>query len=166
MTRYRHTQPEIASRCTAGLSSGDFCDADAAPDMPFAICARHALQVYRHMQAIVTEARTNPRSYVAAHDTLIKRVHDERYARDNTPTHLVYYVEVGQLIKIGTTGGPLRQRLAAYPPGSKLLAFEQGGRALEAQRHREFSHLLTERNEWFRPAPELMAHIQRLRKAA
>ncbi len=77
----------------------------------------------------------------------------------------VYYVRVGKYIKIGTTRS-LDQRMTNYPPGSKLLATEPGSYTREAERHEQFAEHLAERNEWFRPAPELMAHIKNLQRHA
>jgi hypothetical protein len=141
-------------------SSGNFCDADGAPDLPFAICSRHAVALYRRMHEMVAEARSNYRE-PALLNAVVREVSAERYAKANTKRHRVYYVRVGDLIKIGMTTN-LKQRLSAYPPGSQLLAAELGGQAREAQRHREFSHLLASRKEWFHPGPDLMAHIDAL----
>lgn len=40
----------VLPRCTVQLATGEFCDADAAEDMPFPICERHALQLHQRMQ--------------------------------------------------------------------------------------------------------------------
>lgn len=63
---------------------------------------------------------------------------------------VVYYMQVGELIKIGYTGH-LRQRMAAYPPNSRLLATEPGNHVLEQRRHQQLAELLSHGNEWFRP---------------
>jgi len=76
---------------------------------------------------------------------------------------VVYYIRVGKYIKIGTTRN-VDQRLKQYPPGSKLLVTEPGSYTREAERHEQFADYLAERNEWFRPAPELMAHIKNLQR--
>ncbi|MDL9978374.1 GIY-YIG nuclease family protein [Microbacterium candidum] len=73
---------------------------------------------------------------------------------------VVYYLRYRDRIKIGTSRNP-KQRLAAIWH-EELLAFERGGRPLEQQRHREFSDL-REGGEWFTAAPELLAHIERVR---
>ena len=79
------------------------------------------------------------------------------------PTPVVYYLRVGQLIKIGYTSD-LPQRLRAYPPDTLVLATEPGDMSLEQQRHRQFSWHRVAGREWFDPAPPLLRHINSLRE--
>jgi hypothetical protein len=139
------------------MSADRFCDAEGAPDMPFPICARHAISLYRYMHEMVTEVRTNYREHMDVHHAMLDEVH----AQTNTAQHRVYYLRVGDMIKIGVTT-QLDRRVASYPPGSELLAVERGGLDLEARRHAQFSHLLVGRKEWFRPGPDLLDHIAAL----
>ncbi|MCR2784404.1 MULTISPECIES: GIY-YIG nuclease family protein [unclassified Microbacterium] len=74
--------------------------------------------------------------------------------------HVVYYLRYDRRVKIGTSARP-RQRLAAIWH-EELLAFEQGGRPLEQQRHREFAGI-REGGEWFTLTDELATHIAALR---
>jgi hypothetical protein len=156
-----YNQGTSVSTCTVQRSGGKFCDAPSAPDMPFPICGRHAIQLYRQMHQMATEVLTNHRDHIDIHNRMMQGVADAHYAKENTPAHRVYYIRVGEYIKIGTTGN-LKARIAAYPPGSQLLATELGGTAMEGSRHRQFAHLLAERNEWFHPGADLMDHIERL----
>lgn len=73
---------------------------------------------------------------------------------------LVYYMRIGNRVKIGTTTN-LRVRLEAINP-EELLCTEPGGHPLEKQRHRQFAELRTH-GEWFRLEGELQAHIDGLR---
>lgn len=73
---------------------------------------------------------------------------------------VVYYMRIGNRIKIGTTTN-LRDRLATINP-EELLALEVGGSRAEHERHREFADLWTH-GEWFRYEGRLVAHIERLR---
>ncbi|MFD4457683.1 GIY-YIG nuclease family protein [Nocardia sp. NPDC058480] len=76
---------------------------------------------------------------------------------------IVYYLQFGDRIKIGTTIN-LQRRLGEIPH-DRVLAIEPGGRALERQRHKEFAEeRLT--GEWFEPSQRLLAHIKKLRMAA
>lgn len=84
----------------------------------------------------------------------------QRTAARSTP--VVYYVRVGDLIKIGTTGN-LRDRMRGYPPNAALLASEPGGCKLEQQRLTQFADTRAERWEWFRQSPALIEHINSLR---
>jgi hypothetical protein len=78
----------------------------------------------------------------------------------------VYYIHSPDTdrIKIGFAGDP-RGRLGKMqvdsPTRLVLLALEEGGRALEARRHREFSSL-RERGEWFRFDGPLKEFVEQL----
>ena len=74
--------------------------------------------------------------------------------------HVVYYVRFGDRVKIGTTWNP-RQRFAALRH-EEVLAFEQGDRRLEQQRHAEFAEDRLGTSEWFDLSPRLRAHISAL----
>jgi len=90
-------------------------------------------------------------------------VEQSQAERAKTQVHsdLVYYVLFSDRIKIGTTRD-IRQRLQNIP-NDRVLATEPGGRSVEAMRHNQFkAHRLT--GEWFSKAPELLAHIETLRK--
>lgn len=43
-------------RCTVQSRKGIFCDAATMEDMPFPICTRHAIEVYRRVRHIVDAA--------------------------------------------------------------------------------------------------------------
>lgn len=73
----------------------------------------------------------------------------------------VYYLRVGDQIKIGFSGD-VRRRLRSYPPGSELLALEPGDKKLERRRHNEFAEWLVAGREWFEPSAELLQHTQDL----
>jgi hypothetical protein len=80
--------------------------------------------------------------------------------RDQTVDWYVYYVRIGDVIKIGTTGA-FKQRMNTLMP-DEILAVEPGGLQLERLRHREFAHLRV-RGERFSPGDDLMAHIASVR---
>jgi len=73
---------------------------------------------------------------------------------------VVYYIEFGDRIKIGTSGN-LRSRLQALPH-DRVLAIERGGQHLEHRRHVQFAHLRVT-GEWFTKGEALLAHIATLR---
>lgn len=73
---------------------------------------------------------------------------------------VVYYIRYEHRVKIGTSRRP-RQRLASIRH-EELLAFEQGGRAVEQARHREFADI-REGGEWFTLTAKLRSHIAELR---
>lgn len=81
---------------------------------------------------------------------------------------MIYYVEgCCNHIKIGFAKNPAR-RLRALQSGSpsplNLLAIEPGTPADERRLHRRFSRHRGY-GEWFRPAPELLAHVNQVRRS-
>jgi len=70
---------------------------------------------------------------------------------------IVYYLRLGERLKIGTTANP-RQRFSALPH-DEIVAFERGDRALEQRRHREFVELRLGSSEWFAFGETLRAHV-------
>src|SRR3954452_17675112 len=130
------------SRCTVMLSAaGDFCDGRRAPEMPFPICFEHAMRLYRTMQDMVEDTTVRKLMTIQTADNIL--AHDR--ARTNTPQHRVCYLRIGDLIKIGTTRRPVKDRLADYPPNAELLAVERGGTDVETRRHGQFRHLRAKR---------------------
>jgi hypothetical protein len=75
---------------------------------------------------------------------------------------IVYYIQRGPLVKIGTTIDP-HGRFAALLPDA-IHAYEPGSRPVEAARHKQFRHLRTGSGEHFIPDDELREHMRQLRK--
>lgn len=154
------------SACTAQRHNGSFCDAPSIPDAPFPICTKHAAELYAFLRGAVDEAsRDEERSLNVFLDLFAKRQEvavreEERYAADG----VVYYVQIGEHIKIGCSVN-LKQRLAGYPPNRRLLATEPGYEVEEAHRRlTQFSEYRELGREWFRPGPALIEHINWLRR--
>lgn len=125
---------------------------------PVPLCDEHSVAVYRFVAQLmsdygehtVTVGSSSPRSRKPASPKQSSFVSD-----------VVYYVQIGELIKIGTTAD-LDKRMQSYPPGAALLAIEVGGPTLEKIRLHQFKHLLAARREWFHPGDDLMGHIESL----
>ena len=81
----------------------------------------------------------------------------------NDANAVVYYVRIGDHIKIGFTT-QLRERMRAlYADPLDLLATEPGGRVQEWARHRQFAEeRVSPQRELFDPSPRLLAHIVRV----
>ena len=75
----------------------------------------------------------------------------------NSPGH-VYYLRVGDLIKIGFTTD-ITRRMNEYPPNAAVLAAHPGTQRTERDMHRKFSAHLARGREWFTPHAELDEHI-------
>jgi hypothetical protein len=76
---------------------------------------------------------------------------------------MVYYMRIGNRVKIGWSTNVEKRRAAINP--EEVMAVERGGYALEQQRHDEFASLRTH-GEWFRLEEPLTSHIEALRAAA
>lgn len=143
--------------CTAQKNDGSFCDRPSLRDAPFPICVTHTAELYRFIRQHMDAAAETTLSVLETLDTAWNGGRKFKVLGES----IVYYVEVGPLIKIGTTTD-LERRIAQYPPGSKLLATEPGGREVESKRHYQFQDCLADRREWFHPNPELLSHVAAL----
>lgn len=75
----------------------------------------------------------------------------------------VYYVRLGDHIKIGYTVNMTQRMNALRADLSQVLATEPGGRELEAERHQQFAAERVSRREDFNPSRRLLAHIEEIR---
>jgi hypothetical protein len=75
---------------------------------------------------------------------------------------IVYYMRIGNRVKIGWTGN-LKSRMKSINP-EELLATEPGTRDKERQRHKQFEHLRVH-GEWFAMEESLLSHIDILRSS-
>lgn len=81
-------------------------------------------------------------------------------AERNQPGY-VYYIRMGDLIKIGYAKD-VAQRMRAYPPSAQLLAVHPGTVEVEKQIQRQFSDHLARGREWFRDHEDISAHIAKV----
>lgn len=75
-----------------------------------------------------------------------------------TPRTHVYFLRVGDLIKIGYSGH-VYQRLRDYPPNTEILGIFPGTKKVEADLHGRFRYALRKGREWYRPAQEILDYI-------
>lgn len=88
--------------------------------------------------------------------------YDAARRRAYSTQSLVYYMRIGDAIKIGVTTN-MKARMAQLMP-DELLATEPGTDELEKRRHKQFAHLRI-RGERFKVTPELMDHVAQIRDA-
>ncbi|MEU7787679.1 GIY-YIG nuclease family protein [Amycolatopsis sp. NPDC049159] len=151
--------------CTVVQRNNRFCDDPSADDVPFPICAHHAKQLYRHIREAMAPLASDP-LYALWHN--VERIQADRERQrvaDSAKTFVVYYVQLGEHLKIGYTGS-LRKRMRAYPLNRRLLAYEAGGQELELKRHQQFREYLSLGQEYFAPGPKLIEHVNELRAKA
>lgn len=79
---------------------------------------------------------------------------------DEHPFDRVYFAERDGLIKIGKSSQPNARVLTLK---ARLLATIPGDGRTEVALHLAFAHLCV-KGEWFRPAPELLALIERVKR--
>jgi hypothetical protein len=133
------------------------------PDHPAFIYVCSALFRAKHRDGLDLDDPKVRQAAIAKGKRAYERTAGARDAaeRDNW----IYYVRVGDLIKIGTAENVVT-RLNAYPPTAELLAVESGSYRREAERLDQFREYLAARNEWFHPGPKLMRHIAKIHDQA
>lgn len=114
-----------------------------------------------HGQAVVADMTKRANSArMAEEERRARQRSEDAKSKRGEPGH-VYYLAVGERVKIGFSTD-VRRRLRTYPPGSKLLAMEPGTLHLESLRHGQFRQFLAADREWFTPNAELSAHVNEL----
>jgi len=87
-----------------------------------------------------------------------REVQPKRAATDQPYEGYVYYLQVGDRIKIGHTTDAIR-RLATYPPESRLIAIRKGSRKRERAEHIRYDKYLADGREWFHYSKEMEEDI-------
>lgn len=152
------------TRCTVQGGKGNFCDAPASEEAPFPICVKHLTEAYRAVRDRIMDLRDEDplfASLIAVGGIEALHREPEKPMRAH-----IYYLQVGELLKIGYTER-LRQRINNYPPNRRLLAVEEDGTyEMERARLVEFREYLVSGKEWFKPGPRLIDHVNKLRRQA
>ena len=132
------------------------CNLESLPGLDeLPLCGHHAAKALRVLTAALHGSSLDALDALAASSS------------DDLVTPVVYYVDFGDWIKIGTTTR-MNARMAAFRnshPNPVLLATEPGGRGWERRRQEQFSDCHLGR-EMFRKDARLMAHIAKLARAA
>jgi hypothetical protein len=153
--------PTRLHACTIQKVNGEFCLAPSVPGSPHPICVKHLGILHgfaKQMLDLHAGTPVPPPNPTAGYPTPI-------------PVGVVpngegvYYLRCNSLIKIGCSQN-LPKRIANYPAGTPVLAVERGGYKMEQRRLTRFAEARAIRREYFHPAPELLAHINQIRKAA
>lgn len=135
------------------------CATRIRDDSPIPTCTECGWQIAQQFESRIYAKRRED------YNTWRARTEAARRERDGDRlAGLVYYVRIGEHIKIGTTT-KIKSRMTALRVNNEdILAVEPGGRELEAQRHREFRAERISRREDFSPSDRLMAHIEATRQ--
>lgn len=155
--------PETYAQC-AWVS----CHNDCTDRYPLPFCQEHLLLMWSYVDEDMRAANRTPddveneRAEIV--EAKIQRNHETahvEYAK-RPKRGLIYYLQIGEYIKIGYTSNPKR-RGSEYPPGSKLLLSYPGSHEDEKRLHEKFSAYREAGREWYMDAAEIREHIEELR---
>jgi len=152
------------------------CEAPAEAGSPLQLCTRHLFAAYDQVSGDVGVTDVLPQPCAACGSRVGVRYPNgwvcaicdwkvgEMPDDDPVPQRvdIVYYLRVGETIKIGTSGNPRGRFTQLWH--DELLAFERGGRPVEQRRHKQFGEFRHARTEYFAPHPALDRHIAELRE--
>lgn len=163
-----------AEACTARGEDGGPCPRPVEADAPVALCSLHLLVAHDWVVRDVGITDVLPSPCLACGSRLgvrypsgwlcaicewrVGEIPDRELER--VRVDVVYYLRLGDRIKIGTSFNP-RSRFAALPH-DEVLAFERGDRRLEHRRHEQFAADRIGGSEWFRAGDALVAHAAAL----
>lgn len=133
---------------------------------PFPICDDHAHRLYAFLLSEYPQRdETWAERKLAEMDESRRRFDQEEAKRKALRAGLsvVYYLRMGDHVKIGTSCNVDARIRALYGNPEDLLATEPGDRTVEQHRHREFAaERVRPDRELFNPSPRLLAHIATL----
>jgi hypothetical protein len=158
--------------CRIANNDDSVCAGEIEAHAPLELCSRHLLAAYDWVARDVGVTDLLPSPCLACGSRLGVRYpsgwlcalcewrvgdipdRDMRAVR----VDVVYYIRLGDRIKIGTSGNP-RSRIASLPH-DEVLAFELGGRSLEQRRHAQFAAHRLGASEWFAAHADVLAHVR------
>jgi hypothetical protein len=167
----------IHGRSTCGAVADDGGPCRAAPiresvEHRIFLCKKHLAGHEEWLEEIKTSATDEraERAYWAYQEELAQEHGQQMRSRREMAvergreqgTVVVYYIRIGDYIKIGTTTN-LAMRMSILQP-DEVLATEPGWTEVENARHQQFKHLrIRPRSERFHSAPELLEHVAMIR---
>lgn len=143
----------VSTGCTIQKRTGEFCDAPPAEGMPYPVCPKHCIEIFRWQYHMVSDLTT------VASD----RVVTNRGVPDSNPSWVYYALTREGLIKIGYSANPAQRMTGLGLTLDDLLALEPGDRRTERGRHSLFRIIAYEQTEYFRPTEELQQHVKMIR---
>lgn len=95
-----------------------------------------------------------------------REVYERQVQRERDPAGpRVYYIRLGDAIKIGTSIDPDNRARALSLTPEHIVVTEPGTIVVERLRHKQFAHIRLH-GEWFQATDELLAHIAELQRKA
>ncbi len=169
--------PSAKATCIGGAPSGDACRIPPTANsqsVGVPLCLDHLKAYQRYLEVIEEGERWGELMKEAWEDSrralesgqASRRTWEGEYLAARRRLYetqsVVYYVRIGDLIKIGVTVN-MKARMPQVMP-DEILATEPGGIELERQRQTQFAHLRV-RGERFARGEDLLAHIAQIREA-
>lgn len=128
------------------------------------VCAFKMFELLQEYYPVWADQNRDIEEKIAEQEAMrAHRTKVEHLSRGSNDPGWVYYVEQGELIKVGYSIKPT-DRMKAYGPTATLLAIHPGTPALEQEMHRKFRKHLARGREWYVRAPELLAHVADIRE--
>lgn len=136
--------------CTVQLCSNPSSDRYRVP-----FCQEHILYLWSLVEQDMKHKGITVDDYERDQDEQA-RTRAQR-AADAVPG-FIYYLQVGEYLKIGFTTD-LQRRVREYPPSARLLARHHGTQDDEKSLHAHFAAFRASGREWYLDVPEIRAHI-------
>lgn len=150
--RVPSTPAHDAPPCVALTSAGRDCPRRSVPDAPVSLCREHLLRAAQFVADEEDEAVAMALSRVAQ-----RRLTQQLAGTDLTAPSVVYLVQRGDLVKIGTTTRFVHRMQELMP--DRVLRVLPGDRVQERALHHVFSEDRV-RYEWFRRSAALIDFIE------
>lgn len=134
------------------------CNNDSSDRYEVPLCQEHVLAIWVMVDKDMREQGITSDEVVREH-----REQDAARAKANldaAPGH-IYYLELGEYLKIGYTKD-LWRRIHEYPPNAVLLAQHEGTREDEKRLHDQFAAFRDSGREWYLDVPEIREHIAQI----
>jgi len=160
-----------AAECTTQLRTGSFCSNPTIPGAPYPVCIKHAAKLYEFIQQSMVAASEDPVTLTLmakllsiSDRTTMRRCTDPTQAQRRAAQSVVYYLQIHDFIKIGTTTNLVDRLHQLRVDRDAVLATEPGNFGLESIRLDQFAEYRIGRRENFEPAAELLKHIADVRR--
>lgn len=139
--------------CTVQLCSNPSSDRYRVP-----FCQEHILYIWSLVEQDMKHKGITVDDYEREQDEQASRRAREVAA---AVPGFIYYLQVGEYLKIGFTAN-LDRRMREYPPNARLLACHYGTPDDERELHVRFAAFRDAGREWYLDVPEIRAHIEKV----
>lgn len=132
-----------------------YCGNQSSERYPVPFCQEHILYIWSLVEGDMRRQGITLEKYSQQQ---LEQAEQRVAEMDAQRPGVIYYLEVGEYLKIGHTKN-LYRRMREYPPNARLLASQAGSREEERALHHRFSAYCDSGREWYRDVPEIREHI-------